>query len=85
MTFMNNHYKEQKNEVKVIKEKMTDFKEQTSEIMNKNSEILERVQTLNGEIKWLNEHHTDLQTRSRGKARNNVGEQAIRQRETKRI
>lgn len=68
MTFMNNHYKEQKNEVIVIKENMTDFKEQTSEIMNKNSEILDRVQTLNVEIKWLNEHHTDLQTRSmRGK------------------
>lgn len=39
--------------------------------MNKKSEILDRVQTLNGDIKWLiffYEHHTDLQTRSmRGK------------------
>lgn len=65
---MNYHYKEHKNEVKVIKENITGFKEQTSQIMNKNSEILDRVQTLNGDIKWLNEHHADLQTRSmRGK------------------
>lgn len=36
--------------------------------MNKISEIVTRVQTLNGEIKWLNEHPSDLQTRSmRGK------------------
>lgn len=36
--------------------------------MNKISEIVARVQTLNGEIKWLNEHPSDLQTRSmRGK------------------
>lgn len=53
MTFMNNHYEEQKNEVKVIKEKMIDFKEQTSEIMKKNSEVLDRVQTLNGEVKMV--------------------------------
>lgn len=36
--------------------------------MNKNSEIVDRVQTLNGEVKWLNERQIGLQTRSmRGK------------------